>query len=230
MPKVLVVLITIIMSLSLHASDKDLYDFLWLDQDKKVFVLQNKLYENKNSFYADIGLTSSLTGAFQDSIGFKVYTGFFFTEEWSVELLYGQYSNSDNEAIKIVRSKSDVDAFIRRPVSMTSIFLNWTPFYGKINTFNKIFYFDFTMGVGTGIYNMESNIETVIKEQEVSTFQSETFTPLQFKFEVKFHANKRIHLGAEVMTSIINAETPNSRPNKKIDQFNEYSIKVGISF
>lgn len=217
-------------SLSLIASDKDLYDFLWLDQDKKVFVLQNKLYEKKNSFYTDIGLTGSLTGAFQDTIGFKAYAGYFLSEEWSIEFLYGQYSNSDNEAIEIVRSKSDVDAFIRRPIAITSIFINWTPFYGKINTFNKIFYFDFSMGLGTGIYKMESNVDSVVLEKEVSTFVSETYNPLQLKLEMKFHANERMHLGVEYMSNFISAETPNSRPNKSIKQFSEYTLKVGISF
>lgn len=230
MLKKLISLIITCYSLSLIASDKDLYNFLWLDQDKKVFVLQNKLYEKKNTFYTDIGLTGSLTGAFQDTVGFKAYAGYFLTEEWSIELLYGQYSNSDNEAIEIVRSKSDVDAFIRRPISMTSIFVNWTPFYGKVNTFNKIFYFDFTMGIGTGIYNTESNIDSVVLEEEVSTFVSETYNPLQLKFEIKFHANEKLHLGIEYMSTFINAETPNSRQNKKFKQFSEYTLKVGTSF
>lgn len=215
---------------SIFASDKDLYDFLWLDQDKSVFVLQNKLFEKNKTFYSDLGFTGNLSSEFQDSYGFKLYLGYFITEEFSIELVYGQYSNSNNDAYKGVVSVAKIEPFIRRPISMNSIFFNWSPFYGKINTFNEIFYFDLIMGIGTGIYNLESNIENVDDPTVFSTYSKESYNPVQFKIEFKFHANQRIHLGAELMSSFLNAPTPNSRPDKKLRQLNEYTIKVGVSF
>jgi len=230
MIKYLIAALVCILPLSLFASDKDLYDFLWLDQDKKVFVLQNKLFEKKHTFYTDLGYTGSLSGDFQDTSGFKLYAGYYLTEEFALELVYGQYSNSENAAYKNVLLVSGIEPFIRRPVSMTSIFLNWAPFYGKINTFNKIFYFDFIMGIGSGIYKMESNLDNVDQPSVFSTYSTESYTPLHLRAEFKFHANKRIHLGAEFMSTFIQAETPKSAPSKKLQQFNEFSLKVGISF
>ena len=230
MIKYLIAALVCILPLSLFASDKDLYDFLWLDQDKKVFVLQNKLVEKKHKFYADVGYTNSLTGEFQNTSGFKLYTGYYFTEELGLELVYGQYSNSNNNAYENVRLGNGKEPFIRRPLSMTSVFVNWAPFYGKINTFNKIFYFDFIMGLGTGIYQTESNLKDVINSEVRSRYQKESYTPLHLRAEFKFHANKRINIGAEVMSTFINAESPKSSPNKKLKQFNEFSIKLGVSF
>lgn len=219
-----------LMSLSLSASDKDLYDFLWLDQDKKVFVLQNKLFEKKHTFYTDIAYTGLLTGEFQDTSGFKAYAGYWLSEEFSIELIYGQYSNGNNAAYDSVVAVTGAEPFIRRPLQMTSIFINWAPFYGKINTFNKIFYFDLIMGVGTGVLTTESNIKNVDDTSVFGTYDEESYNPLQMKAEFRFHANQRLHLGFEFMSSFYNAYTPKSPNTKKLKKFNEYSLKVGLSF
>ena len=79
--------------------------------------------------------------------------------------------------------------FVRRPISSNSIYAIWSPFYGKINTFNKIYYFDLSFGLGTGIYTMESNLKTA-NDPNSNTFETETYTPIQVKATTKFHVNK----------------------------------------
>ena len=48
-------------SQTLKAGERDLYDFLWLDPDKSVFVLQNKLYPKDGSLYFELGYLSNIT-------------------------------------------------------------------------------------------------------------------------------------------------------------------------
>ncbi len=49
--KFLVSVICLFGSLQLVASEKNVYDFSWLDQDKEVYVLQNRKFRKKNKLY-----------------------------------------------------------------------------------------------------------------------------------------------------------------------------------
>ncbi len=53
MQKLISFLVIFYTSFSL-AGEKDLYDFQWLDPDKSVYVLQNKIYPKNKTFYVDI--------------------------------------------------------------------------------------------------------------------------------------------------------------------------------
>ena len=41
---------------SVFADEKSLYDFKWLDEDEKVYVIQNKEYVKSGSFGIDLSL------------------------------------------------------------------------------------------------------------------------------------------------------------------------------
>lgn len=216
--------------LNIIAGEEDLYDFLWLDPDKSVYVLQNKLYPKEDSFYVDLGYIGlNLSSTFQDTSGASFRGGYFFKEEWSVELAYINYSNSSNSAYDSVIDVTGTVPFIRRPLSSTSIFLVWSPFYGKINTFNKIYYFDWSFGVGSGSYLMESNLKTSVSKTE-DRFETETYTPLQLKTSFKFHIKKNLHLGVELLNTNIQANTPSNPNSKEWDLNNEVILSIGASF
>ena len=72
---------------ALRADEKDLYDFLWLDPDKKVYVLQNKVHKKEHTVYANVGIGTGLSSDFQDTSMFHANAGFFFTEEWGIKIL-----------------------------------------------------------------------------------------------------------------------------------------------
>ena len=42
-------LVVLFVTKNTHAGEKSLYDFLWLDPDKKVYVLQNKIYKKEHT-------------------------------------------------------------------------------------------------------------------------------------------------------------------------------------
>ena len=128
------ILFSLFISLNTIAGENDLYDFLWLDPDKSVYVLQNKIYPKDKSFYVDLGFVSNITSTFQDSNGGALRAGYHFHEEWAVEFGHIQYSNSDNNALDAVEFTTGSTPFVRKPVSSTSLFLIYSPSYGKINT------------------------------------------------------------------------------------------------
>jgi hypothetical protein len=148
--KLCVLLLIIFFSKFIRAAEDSLYDFLWLDPDKSVYVLQHKVYEKNHSFYFDLSYLSNGSSEFQSSRGWGVKFGYFFKEEWAVELSYATYSNSDNAAYQNVTQINGTEPFVRRVNGLMGVNLILSPFYGKINTFNKIIYFDWSFGVGLG--------------------------------------------------------------------------------
>lgn len=212
------------------AGENDLYDFLWLDPDKSVYVLQNKVYEKKKSLYVDVGLATSLTSNFQDTNAAQLKFGYYFHEEWAVEYNFLQYSNTNNAAFDNIQFVNSAAPFIRRPLSYHSLFLIYSPFYGKINTFNKIYYFDVSFGIGTGTFTAESNLETapIIDRNE---FVKESLTPLLLKVNTKFHINKSLHLGVEFLSTNFEARSdPESPGRKSFKRNNDLIFSLGVSF
>jgi outer membrane beta-barrel protein len=227
-PVILIVLV-LIFSVKTFAGEKDLYDFLWLDPDKSVFVLQNKVHPKVNSIYLDIGYVTSTSSTFQDTTGGQLQFGYFFTEQFAIEANYITYSNVNNSAHDGVQIVAGLAPFVRRPISSASLFLIYSPFYGKINTFNRIFYFDWAFGIGSGQYKMESNIDTAESKTE-NTFKTENYTPIQLKTNFKVHINKSLHIGVEYLNTNFQAGTPKDKGASKWTQSNDLIISVGVSF
>lgn len=213
-----------------YGEETDLYDFLWLDPDKKVYVLQNKIFPKTKTIYFDIGYVTNDSSEFQDTNGGQVRIGYFFNEVLGIELNHAQYGSSNNSAYESVKAVNGLEPFIRRPLTSTSLFAIWSPFYGKINTFNKIFYFDWYFGLGTGAYKMETNLEKVVDPSTPSQFETESFVPIQLKSGLKFHINRRLHLGVEFINTNFqagSAENPNADDWK---QSNDLIFSMGVSF
>jgi outer membrane beta-barrel protein len=225
-----IVVLTFIFTLPARAGENDLYDFLWLDPDKSVYVLQNKIYPKNKSLYLDLGYVMGLSSDFQDTSGSQLRMGYFFSEEWAIELSHMQYSNFDNSAYDSIKAVSGTEPFVRRFTRSTSAYLIWSPFYGKINTFNKIYYFDWSFGVGSGEVMAESNIDSVRNPASANVFKGERYNPLQLKTSVKFHINKRVHLGMEFINSNYQAGSPKYPSRKEWEQNNDLVFTLGVSF
>ncbi|MCB9062235.1 MAG: outer membrane beta-barrel domain-containing protein [Halobacteriovoraceae bacterium] len=181
-----------------YAAESDLYKFLWLDPDKKVYVLQNKVFRKKGTIYFDVSALIGLSSDFQNTTGFQIKPGFFFTEEFGIELKYSMYQNSDNTALKEVQRAAEVMPFIRRINTSMGGYFIWSPFYGKINTFNKIFYFDWYFGAGFGILQAESNKTSAADSSAETIYETESYNALMLKMALRFYLNKNWHIGLEL--------------------------------
>lgn len=226
-------LLALLVSRNTSAGEKSLYDFLWLDPDKKVYVLQNKLYKKEHTFYGDVGYISNFTSRFQDTRGFTLKTGYYFHEEWGMELYYNQYSNNDNDDWRNVRQINGADPFVRRFNTTYGAMAVWSPFYGKINTFNQIFYFDWSFGLGMAKINAESNRKTVDDTNLKSSYDKESYNAVVWKTNVKFHLKENVHLGVEWMQHHYQAPGPdrNGRKAKESMKTNQdLIISIGFSF
>lgn len=230
---ILFALLTFLIPQKSYAGEKSLYDFLWLDPDKKVYVLQNKIYKKEHTFYGDVGYLSNFTSKFQDTSGFKANAGFFVHEDWGVELFYALYTNNDNDDWTNVRAINDADPFVRRFNSSMGAMAIWSPFYGKINTFNQIFYFDWGFGLGFAKVNAESNRRTVTGTNVPSTYEAESYNALVWKTNLKFHIRENIHLGIEWLQHHYNAPGPNKNGQEASDKLRlnqDLILSIGFSY
>lgn len=231
--KCLLISLALIASRLCLATEKDLYQFMWLDPDKKVFVLQNKIHTKKNTFYMNIGGGFGPSSAFTDTTLSMGNAGYYLTEELAIEGNYLIYHNSDNESLVNLQRLNNSVPFIRRPISSANALLKWSPFYGKINTFNKIFYFDWSFGVGGGILKCESNKDTVSNPSAANNYSQENFLALTTKTELTLHMSKHWHLSLGLLMNNFRAPGPtlnNEAPPPKLRTSTDSFLQIGFSF
>ena len=231
--KLITAILLTLFSAVLKAAEKDLYYFLWLDPDKKVFVLQNKIHKKENTIYANIGYGSGLSSNFQDTSLLHFNAGYSFTETWAIEGLYTSYTNKDNDAFTNLKKLNGAVPFIRNTKSNYGVIAKWSPFYGKINTFNQIFYFDWSFGAGLGQLNTESNALTAATPSRANTYANESYTSLLSKTELTVHLNKNIHINAGLLFNTYKAPGPTINgvsPNAKLRNNMDVVFGVGFSF
>lgn len=213
-----------------RAGEESVYDFLWLDPDKAVYVLQNKIHKKEKTIYMDAGYLMSLTGAFQDTSGVAVKAGYHFHEEWAVEMMYLGYSNAKNDNYRNVLLLNGGAPFVRRPVSTLGAGIVWSPFYGKINTFNSIVYFDWSFGAGLAQVRTSSNLNSVTNPGAPETYKMETNTGAYLKSAFKFHLSQHWHLGVEWVGTYYKAPGPKNPQQDKLRSQNDLILQIGWSY
>ena len=149
-----------IYSTNIYSSEEDLYSFSWLDQDKEVYVLQNRKYRKDGSFYLSGGGGITTSGAFVNAFTLQTKVGYFFKEDWGLEFLFSKNFGKENDIAELIKNPNGIAGSVPFRVFVKSYFggqVLWSPFYSKINTFNKIIYVDWVFGVGGGLLTESNN-------------------------------------------------------------------------
>ncbi|MAZ49369.1 MAG: hypothetical protein CME65_12480 [Halobacteriovoraceae bacterium] len=186
-----------ISSISL-ADDKSLYDFKWLDEGEKVYVIQNKEYVKAGRIGIDLSLIDSDSSPFQDTTGFVGSLTYYISETLSLDITYKQYNNEDSGDLSNLLNQigDGVVPIIRKINTAALVHINWIPFYGKINTFNQIFFFDWGVGFGVGQFQTEGNWETF--DQDVGLkYTTDQDTGFNLRSFAKFYTRNNLTFGIE---------------------------------
>ncbi len=228
---VIVAVILALFSLKAFTSEQDLYDFLWLDPDKKVYVLQNKVYEKDGTFYVSGGLGKGLSTDFQDTRVMSLRAGWYFSEEWGIELIYSSKDHDNDDAYKSITNSgaNNKIPFVRRINSYYGGLVTWSPFYGKINTFNRIFYFDWSFGLGVSSIDAESNRTAFQQNATVDAYEAESFTGALWKTQLRFYITENLNADLDLTGNLYKANSGIS-DSKEIRNNMDASISIGVSF
>ena len=226
----LILMTSLFMPKLLFSAEKNLYDFQWLDPDKAVYVLQNKLYKKIHSGYANLGLLKGVNTRFQSTYGFNIKGGYYFLEEWGVEAYISRLSNSNNTTYKNVLAVNSLVPFVRRPIMVYGLMGIWSPFYGKINTFNKIFYFDWMFGLGIGNIKTETNRASVLNSTGGDAYVEEDEIGLMWKTNLRFYFTEKWHLDVDFTNINYKALGVGTPAKKSININSDLGISVGYKF
>lgn len=228
-----VVLFSTLISTAVLASEKSVYDFSWLDKDKEIYVLQNRKFRKDGKLYIGMTGVKTLSGAFIDSMGGHLRLGYFFNEDWGLELSYGKYSSSNNDTNKGVREQATIP-YARKIDNIMSALLWWSPFYAKINTFNQIYYFDWMFGIGGAkIDTLDNRREFDVASSKTET--SESVTALMWSTAMRFHLNQSWSFRLDLSGYHYNADRTSrtaigATPFTKKQLFSNYDIGLGLVF
>jgi outer membrane beta-barrel protein len=212
-----------------YAGEESLYDFLWLDPDKSVFVLQNKLYEKRHTTYFNTMVLKSVNIEFQKNYGVQLRSGHFFTNELAVEAFYNRYTNEFDTAYQNIQVINGSEPFLRRLHSSYGLNGVYSPFYGKINTFNHIFYFDWSFSVGFGKVNTDSNRKSVVDPLIPSSFEAEKYNALFTGSNLRFYLTPKFHLNVGAQNSSFYGHDPIGNTKSLTHQI-DFLIGIGLSF
>ena len=145
----------------------DTYSFDWLDPDKEVYVLQNRKYRKRGRLYFNAGGGVTTSGAFVDATVLQGRVGYFVRESLGFEFIYSKNNGEENDTAKGVRNEEGIGGSVpfRRIVdNYSGGMLMWSPFYTKINTFNKIIYGDWLIGLGYAKLEEKNNENEVLDQ------------------------------------------------------------------
>jgi outer membrane beta-barrel protein len=204
------------------------YDFSWLDSDKKIYVLQNRKFRKGGTFYIGGTLGRTLSGAFIDSNEANLNAGFFFSEDWGLEFTYTVAQGQTNKTHDAVNLQGAV-AYYRKIDSAQSALLLWSPFYGKINTFNSIFYYDWMIGAGV------ANLSTSDNRNEFNLVVDKTLVKDaglagSWMTGIRFHINNNWSTRIDFRGYHLNADTFLKNQDTSRRWFHYYNVNLGLNY
>ena len=133
------------------SGEDDEYNFSWLDPDKKVYVLQNRKFRKKGRPALFLSGGMDINNPYRKSYLGIPRVGFWFTEQFGVEAFYAIASNASNSNFNALRTVSaSALPFVREVRNYFGGVATYTPWYGKLNFFNMILYFDWYLMAGAG--------------------------------------------------------------------------------
>lgn len=216
----------------LWAGDGDVYKFKWLDPDKQVFVLQNREYRKVDRFYLALSLGMTTSNEFISGTALQGRLGYFFRENWGVQFLYSANSGEEKDSAKAIIAQGTVP-FYRKVTNYVGGAVQWAPFYSKINTFNKIVYMDWILGLGLVSVSDEDNGLRFSRFSN-KNLQKESHIGLSWNISSVFYISKSWAARFDLSAIHYNANNYigtgiNSSQVKK-ELFSHYDISLGIQY
>jgi outer membrane beta-barrel protein len=211
-------------------SDDSLYNFEWLDQDKEIYVLQNRKFRKDGRISLSLLGSINLSDKFIDSYGGGLRFGYYFTEDWGFELGYTKKSGSENDIAKAIIEQSAVP-YYRKIDQTLSLYLMWVPFYGKFNTFNLVYYLDWFVGLGFSSVT-DLNNKNRFQVSDDTTLTSETHSAISWQTGFMFYLNTYLSLRLEMLGTHYEADKERKSSANGVFQskqwFHVYDLNLGL--
>lgn len=171
---------------------KKLEDKYWSAKDEDYGVVQNRTYSKAGKFYGSIVAGTLINDPFAKAKPTGAMFGYYFSEDFGVELSYLNHDAKRNENVETLANQSYNVApnynLVKKAITASA---TYTPFYAKMTFMNKsILYFDmgFTAGVGTTSYDQVTKAS--MNDPEV--FTSKTGQHFELGFMQQMFVSKNV--------------------------------------
>lgn len=181
---------------TLRSSDKvdlkKLEEKYWSAKDDDYGVIQNRTYAKAEKFYGSLVWGTLINDPFAQAKPMGAMLGYYFSEDFGVELTYMKHDAKKNETVQKLNSVNvAVSPNYNLVKSSIAASASYTPFYAKMAFMNKsILYFDmgFTAGVGMTTYDQVSTPAQGAVEQ----FNSKTAPHFEIGFMQQLFISKHV--------------------------------------
>lgn len=219
-------------SITTFADEKSIYEFEWMDQDKQIYVLQNRLFEKNQNFTLSLLGSRTMSNKFVDTYYGVLKAGYYFNEDWGIELVGGFGDGSENVTANNVRVQNAVP-FYRQIDHYFGGLINWSPLYGKFNAFDKIFYLDWFFGAGLAAVSTSDNrAEFLVSTNRAMTKDSAMGGIWQTGFLFYLSTNWMIRFefqGIHFQADLISEDSGAATQNYKKTFFHHYDLNLGVA-
>jgi outer membrane beta-barrel protein len=214
------------------ASEKSLYDFSWLDKDKEIYVLQNRSFRKDGKLFVALNVGETVAKAYVEGMVGQGRIGYFFKEDFGIEILTSKNDGKYNDLASRVVAQQAVP-YSRIIDSYNAAQLLWSPFYSKINTFNKIFYYDWMFGIGYASIKNSDNRNQFINITDKSLAE-ETNSGLIWSTGLRFYItpswSTRIDFTALRYEADFFVEDGATFKSGGKEWFNNYDLTIGVNY
>ena len=208
------------------SSDDDEYNFSWLDPDKKVYVLQNRKFRKKDRFAIYLSGGINLSNPYRSEYMAIPRVGYSFSERFGAEFFFATISNADNENLKALKKvSSSALPFVREHRSYFGGLVIWTPWYSKLNFFNKILYYDWFLKAGLG--QVATALDRNRDASLASNFLTENFVAAYFGTGMNFFVTRNVLARLDLIGMTYSAKGADNVT--ELRQFN-YDFAVGLGY
>lgn len=190
--------------------EQDEYQFSWLDPDKKVYVLQNRKYRKMGrlGLFAQGGM--DLSNPYRISYIGLGRAAYWVNEQWGVEGLFSTATNSANETLRALKAASPTALpYIREIRGYYGALATWTPWYSKLNFFNKILYYDWFFFAGLGQIN--SAIDQNTRVDRLPQFKEENLFAVMYGTGQNFFVTQNFTVRWDVLAMTYSATSADNR-------------------
>lgn len=204
----------------------DEYNFSWLDPDKKVYVLQNRKYRKKGRFAAFLAGGLEVSNPYRNAWAVVPRAAYWFSEQFGAEVFYANLSNSDSQTLRELRGASSAALpFVRENRSMYGGLISFTPWYAKLNFFNKILYFDWFFNAGAGQTNTAVDQNTFANRGP--NYQLEDLFTVFFGTGQQFYVSQHFLVRLDLMGMYY---TANAADGKSKSNYTNFDFTAGIGW
>ncbi len=239
MKKILLMLFVTI-SFPTFSADNSLYQFEWMDDDKEIYVLQNRKFRKSGRFNLSLMGNLNISDKFVNTFGGGIKAAYFFKEDWGVEFGFGIGKPSYNDTFDRVAEQQAVPFYnaITQHISASVV---WSPWYGKFNTFNVIYYVDWYVSLGVAQVSTEDDspaFDVSVSPSQVKAKQFDTNEDsslgLTWSTGLLWYLTKSIGLRLEFTgfhyQGVWTREESGATPEEFDVTFHNYNMGLGINF